>query len=232
MMDIPKTHEVQEKTDVKKFEKSDFTEIKPKESLSISDARSFFDGLFQEMHHKEKDYYTSYEERIKYTPKEDSDLGSWEGERGESKFVPNEENEAGAAAKEKLSEYGMDGVEYESAEPDFSKCSEAEVEIDNMTENRENYVDENGEYQQGNFTQADAKCAELWNSIKRDGKDDWTAADVRDWRRENQYSWHECCDMSTMQLVSRDIHGFFKHSGGVAECKVRDNTNTGGEFDE
>lgn len=71
-------------------------------------------------------------------------------------------------------------TQYESAEPDFSKCSEAEVEIDNMTENRENYVDENGEYQQGNFTQADAKCAERWNSTKRDGKDDWTAADVRD----------------------------------------------------
>ena len=232
MMDVLKTLDVQEGTDVKKFEKRDFTEIKPKESLNISDARSFFDGLFQEMYNKEKDYYTSYEDRLKYTPKEDSELGSWKGERGESKFIPNEENETGAAAKEKLSEYGMEGVEYESGEPNFSECCEAEVKIDNMTENRENYVDKDGEYQQGNFAQADAKCAELWNSTKRDGKDDWTAADVRDWRRENQYSWHECCDTFTMQLVSRDIHSAFKHSGGVAECKVRDNTNVGGEFDE
>ena len=78
MMDVLKTLDVQEGTDVKKFEKRDFTEIKPKESLSVSDARSFFDGLFQEMHDKEKDYYTSYEDRMKHTPKEDSELGSWE----------------------------------------------------------------------------------------------------------------------------------------------------------
>lgn len=155
-----------------------------------------------------------------------------EGERGESKFIPNENNEAANAAKDKLAEYGMDGVEYESAEPDFSECCEAEVKIDKMTENRENYIDENGEYQLGNFAQADAKCAEQWNATSRDGKDDWTAADVRDWRRENKYSWHECCDTSTMQLVSRDIHGVFKHSGGVAECKVRDGVKTGGDFDE
>ena len=230
-MDILKPLEIQKRTDMKK-EECDFMKIKPKENLNVSDARSFVHGLFQEMHDKEKNYYTSYEDRIKLTPKEDSELGTWEGERGESKFIPNEENEAGSAAKEKLNEYGMDGVEYKDGEPDFSKCSEAEVKIDNMTENRENYVDENGENQQGNFAQADAKCAEQWNSSKRDGKDDWTAADVRNWRREHQYSWHECCDTSTMQLVPREIHSYFKHSGGVAECKTRDNTNTGGKFDD
>lgn len=232
MLDVMRAIEVREGTDAKKLEKYNFTEIKPKENLSVSNARFFFDGLFQEMHNNEKGYCTSYDDRMKHTPKEDSELGNWEGERGESKFVPNEENEAGAAAKEKLSAYGMDGVEYRFAEPDFSKCCEAEVKIDNMTENRENYVDKNGEYQQGNFAQADAKCAKQWSSSKRDGKDDWTAADIRDWRRENQYSWHECCDTSAMQLVPRDIHSAFKHSGGVAECKIRDNSNTGGEFDE
>lgn len=232
MMDVLKAIEVPEETEMKKVERRDFTEIKPQNNMSISDARSYFDNLFQEMHDKEKEYYTSYEDRLNHTPKEDSELGSWEGERGESKFIPNENNEAANAAKEKLAEYGMDGVEYESAEPDFSECCEAEVKIDKMTEHRENYIDENGEYQLGNFAQADAKCAEQWNAASRDGKDDWTAADVRDWRRENQYSWHECCDTSTMQLVSRDIHGVFKHSGGVAECKVRDGVNTGGDFDE
>lgn len=232
MIDMMKTIENIEAVNITELEKHDFMEIKPKENLNILDARSFFDNLFKEMHNKEKDFYTSYEDRIKYTPREDSELGFWEGERGESKFVPNEQNEAGATAKGKLSEYGMDGVEYNSGEPDFSGCCEAEVKIDNMTGNRDNYIDKNGEYQQGNFSQADAKCAEFWNSTKRDGKDDWTASDVRDWRRENKYSWHECCDTSTMQLVPRDIHSTFKHSGGVAECKMRDNANTGGEFDE
>lgn len=176
--------------------------------------------------------YTSYEDRLKHTPNENSDLGTWEGERGESKFIPNAESEVGCIAKEKLSEYGMDGVEYKYAEPDFSACSEATVTIDNMTQNRENYIDDDGNYQLGNFAQADLKCADQWNFISYEGRTDWTAADIRDWRRENQYSWHECCDTSTMQLVSRDIHGTFKHSGGVAECKARDNVNIGGGFDE
>lgn len=233
MMDVLKNVEVPEVTDIKKIEKYDFTEIKPQEKLSISDARSYFDDLFQEMHDKEKDYNTSYEDRINHTPKEDSNLGSWEGERGESIFVPNEENEKAKVAKKKLEEYGMDGVKYESAEPDFSECCEAEVKIEKMTENRENYIDENGNYQLGNFAQADAKCAELWNSTSRDGKDDWTATDVKDWRHENKYTWHECCDTCTMQLISRDIHGdVFIHSGGVAECKVRDGIKNGGDFDE
>lgn len=187
--------------------------------MNVSDACTFFDGLFQELS-KQQEAYTSYEDRLKHTPSEDSELGSWEGERGESKFIPNPDSEGGNAAKDKLKQYGMDGVEYKDAEPDFSKCCETEVKIDNMTENREN-----------NFAQADAECAKKWNEAKRDGKNDWTAADVRDWRRENQYSWHECCDTSTMQLVPRDIHETCRHSGGVAECKARDAANDGGGFD-
>lgn len=232
MMEVMKTLELMETSDMKKIEKRNFTEIKPVGGTNILDARSYFDNFFQGLHEKEKEYYTSYEDRLKHTPSETSDLGIWEGDRGESKFVPNPDSEVGKAAKEKLSEYGMDGVEYESAEPDFAECCEAQVKIDNMTENRENYIDESGNYQFGNFAQADTKCAEFWNATGRDGKDNWTAADVRDWRRENKCSWHECCDTSTMQLVSRDIHGAFKHSGGVAECKVRDGVNAGGEFDE
>lgn len=232
MMELFKSLENINTPELKITEKKEFKEIKSVGETKISDSRSYFDNLFQELRNKEKDYYTSYEDRLKHTPSENSDLGTWEGERGESKFIPNSESDAGNAAKEKLSEYGLDGVEYEAAEPNFSECCEAEVKIDNMTENRENYIDDDGNFQEGNFSQADAKCAELWNSVGREGKDDWTAADVRDWRRENKYSWHECCDTSTMQLVSRDIHGTFKHSGGVAECKARDNINVGGEFDE
>lgn len=232
MMEVLKKLEMAETSGINKLEKRNFTEIKPTGDTNILDARSYFDNFFKELHDKEKEYYTSYEDRLKYTPNEVSDIGTWAGERGESKFVPNADSEVGSAAKEKLSEYGMDGVEYKSAEPDFSGCCEAEVRIDNMTENRENYTDDDGNSQLGNFAQAYSKCAELWNEVGRDGKNDWTAADVRDWGRENNYSWHECCDTHTMQLVSRDIHGAFRHSGGVAECKVRDSVNTGGGFDE
>ena len=95
------------------------------------------------------------------------------------------------------------------------------------------YIDADGKYQSGNFSQADAKCAEKWNASNKDGKSDWTAAEVRDWRRENQCSWHERCDTRTMDLVSRDIHSYFGHYGGCSECKVRDAVNVdGGGFDE
>ena len=46
MMDVLKTVEALEGADVKKMEKRDFTEIKPQNNMSISDARSFFDDLF------------------------------------------------------------------------------------------------------------------------------------------------------------------------------------------
>ena len=55
--------------------------------------------------------------------------------------------------------------------------------------------------------------------------------EVREYRRESKLSWHERCDMKTMDLVHQDIHTFFSHSGGVAECKARDNAK-GGDFDE
>ena len=35
-----------------------------------------------------------------------------------------------------------------------------------------------------------------------------------------------------MDLVSQDIHEHFRHSGGCAECKARDQKNDGGGFDE
>lgn len=232
MMEVMKPLEMIDTSDIEKTEKRNFTEIKPVDGTNILDARSYFDNFFKELSNKEKEYYTSYEDRLKHTPNEVAEYGSWDGERGEDKFVPNTDSEIGNAAKEKLSEYGMEGVEYRSAEPDFSKCCEAEVKIENMTENRENYIDKNNNYQLGNFAQADIKCTSLWNETGQYGKDDWTASDVRDWRRENKYSWHECCDRSTMQLVHRDIHGMFKHSGGVAECKARNGINVGGEFDE
>lgn len=170
---------------------------------------------------QESERYVSYNDRFCYTPIE-GDRGKWEGDRAESKFVPSETTEAGRAAKEKLQEYGLDGITYKDAEPDFSKCSEATVTIDHMTDDR----------MENNFPKADANCAEQWNIEKKDGRINWDAADVRDWRRENNCSWHECCDTRTMMLVPTEIHGYFRHSGGVAECKARDNADVGGGFDE
>lgn len=212
-----------EVVEARKPEVPAFKEIKPQSDMTLAEAKLFVESLFQKMQDAFNGYYTSYSDRIKHVPAECSDRGSWEGNPGESKFIPSAETDAGRMAKEALEKIGMDGIEYKNAEPDFSKCAVATVQIDSMTENREK-----------NFDQADNKCAEQWNAIAKDGRADWTGVQVRDWRRDekNNCSWHECCDTKTMHLVPREIHGYFTHSGGVAECLARDGKNTGGGFDE
>lgn len=225
-----------------------FKNIKPENGMNVEKSKEFWKDVFDKLGNtvenvmdkiEGKEFGTQYnseEHMIDYTPSEDSKKGHWEGERGNSKFVPNENTEAGLKAKEKLAEYGQDGVRYKNGEPDFSKCSEATVEIDNMTENRPNYIGKDGTVKYGNFSQADIKCAEKWNAEVKDGKSDWTASDVENWRHENNCTWHERCDTKTMDLIFKDIHNtkdpVFTHSGGVSECKARDNVNMGGEFDE
>ncbi len=157
---------------------------------------------------------TTSEERKLFASHSD---GEWSGEPGNSSFTPNSET-----AKEKLSEYGQDCIEYKDGNPDFEKCSEATVEIGNMTSDRAS-----------NFRQADAACAEKWNVEAKDNRTDWTAKAVKEWRQENMCSWHEHIDMKTMDLVPREIHEECKHYGGVAECKRFEAVaNFGGGFDE
>lgn len=219
-----------EVSEVKKPDIENYKSIKSEGNISVKEAKDFWKNeAFKE---NEESLHNPYEEKLKYVPSESKEDGHWKDERGESKFIPNDSTEAGKLAKEKLIEKKLDGIEYKNAEPDFSPCAEATVQIENMTENRYNYIDSNEKSCLGNFAQADIKCAEKWSSIKKDGKSDWTARDINNWRHENKCSWHERCDTKTMDLVSRDIHSFFKHSGGVSECKARDNKNLGGGFDE
>ena len=138
---------------------------------------------------------STYEEQIKQTPRE-----GWAGERGESVCI--RETEA----------FGTVHVKYVNGIPDFSPYSIEVVEITNMSGER---------FGTGNnFEQADNALAEQFNKDGKDGRSDWTGADVRDWRRENcsDYTWHECTDRKTCQLVPREINGTFGHFGGVGEC--------------
>ena len=156
--------------------------------------------------------YVEEKIRMDKTPVND---GGWEAERGTSKFIPDGNTEAGLVAKEKLAEFRLDGIEYKNLEPDFSKCSEATVQIDNMTDKCPD-----------NFRQADEKLAEQWNKEKKDGRQDYSASDVRKYRDNNKLTWHERCDTKTVDLVPREIHEFFLHSGGRAECRARDGKET------
>ena len=205
--------------DIKKNILENLSKFSAELKTNISEAKDYVKNLFSDI---KDECYTDYSERLKHTPI-DPEYGHWEGERGESKFIPSPETEKGRAAISKLAEYGMDGIEFKNCEPDYSKCSEGTVRIENMTETRPS-----------NFAQADIKLADQWNKEMREGRNDWKDEDVEKFRKSNNLSWHECCDTKTMNLVSRDIHGadtsVFLHSGGVAECRVRD--HVGGEFDE
>lgn len=151
------------------------------------------------------EYYSSYEERINLAKNTD---GEWQGDIGESKVIPND-----SKIKELLKSFGVDGIEYKNGIPDFSPISVAIVKIPDMTEIRPK-----------NFRQADKACANQWNKEAKDGKTDWTRADVENWRKENGYSWHEHNDMRTMYLVKSEIHLECKHLGGVSECKKYNGT--------
>lgn len=192
------------------FEKS-IEVVRPENVKNTELIKAFWDSL-------ESDYLSTYEERIRHTPTgKNTERGHWEDERGESKYIPSDEK-----IKEMLAKYGLDGIVYKDGTPDFSRYSEATVEIDNMSENRQG--------KDGNFEQADQKCAEQWSKESRDGKTDWTGRDIANWRRENGYSWHECNDRKTCQLIPTEINDYFGHFGGVGECKKANSQED--EFDE
>lgn len=218
---------VKSEVDRPKPELENFHRIKPEAGTTFRESQTFWNSFFDEAYSKakieiekdvaeSKNYYSTYAERLKQTPAEDSDRGKWEGERGESKFIPNDPE-----IKAILEKYGLDGIEYEDGIPDFSGVSESTVEIEDMTDNRAK-----------NFRQCDEKCAEQWNKEARDGRTDWTARDVKQWRQENGYSWHERNDMKTCDLIPTKINDYFGHLGGVSECSKRDADNDGGDFDE
>lgn len=189
---------------------SDVEVSKPERTKNTELVNAFVDSC-------ESDYLSTYEERIKQTPTDkNTERGQYEGERGESKYISSDEN-----INNILDRYGLDGINYHDGIPDFSKCSESTIEIDDMTENRAK-----------NFKQCDEKCAEQWNNERKDEKTDWTPRDVAKWREENGYSWHERNDMKTCDLVPTEINDYFGHLGGVSECRKRDDINYGGDFDE
>ena len=168
-------------------------------------------------------YLSTYKERVDRTPKDDGERGYWQGERGESEFIPDDDD-----VNTILEQYGIEGIKYRNGIPDFSPCSEATVEIDNMTDNRSGPPVEGS-----NFQQCDQKCAEKWNEQSYDGRCDWTARDVANWRRENYCSWHERNDLHTCDLIPTKINAYFGHLGGVGEyIRLTSNNSAEDVFDE
>ncbi|NLT47755.1 MAG: hypothetical protein GXX92_05015 [Clostridiales bacterium] len=160
--------------------------------------------------------YTKYSDRL--TQASYNKGGHWSGDIGESDFILDNPIDLPNGTK-------IIKITYKNAVPDFSPIQEAHVKIPRMTEHRNTI---NGI--KGNFEQADEALAEIWTSVKYNGRP-WTASDVKTYRSDNLLSWHEMSNMESMQLVPREIHATFKHYGGVAECKAMIGQEGGAVFD-
>ncbi len=171
------------------------------------------------------DYPSTYKERLDRTPTTENSHGEWSGDRGESMFVPTDDR-----LRELLQSKGVEGINYKDAIPDFDPIAEAKVTIQGMSQHRLSQMGENGERIVGNYEKADIECAKAWNLEQRDGKDDWTHQDVKNWREANGYTWHEDNDMKTCCLVPTIAHETCRHLGGVSEIKKA--LNQIGGFDD
>lgn len=138
-----------------------------------------------------KQYASTYKKRYNQTPKSG---GRWTDadRRGESTFIHTDET-----VNEILRGVGLEGIAYTDCIPDFSALSKGTVEIKGMSASRPS-----------NFSKADKELA------KRKGV---TPKQVREWREKNNYTWHECNDMKTMQKIPFDVNDKFGHLGGVGE---------------
>lgn len=163
-----------------------------------------------------KSEVAKFEKINNFLPKEG---GEWDGEKGNSTWKPDrDEIPKRPPGNEKtwgeiLDKYEVEGIEFENGEPDFSTTSEGTVEIDDFSTERND-----------NFTQADENLAEQWTNEGKDGKE-WSPQDIKEYRKENNLSWHERSDMKTMDLTPQEVHGNVPHSGGISAAKNSLNQN-------
>lgn len=134
-----------------------------------------------------------------YCPLEGSN-GHWEGERGNSQWCPDPDyqpqkhNPEDKTWGKVMNEHDIDNIPFKEGEPDFSEVSKGEVVLDERETDRSIV-----------FNEADTKLAE---------ERACTPAEVRTWRKENGYTWHEKNDGLTVQKVPSIVHGNVAHAGG------------------
>ena len=190
------------------------------ERKELSEDADIMDDLLDETDDKNIEGVDSTE-RVSGCPI-DGHGGHWDGVRGNSTWYPDrgeipknpKTNPDGLTWGQILDKYGIDGIPFKNGEPDFSEVSKGTVEIDNFSENRYG--------KGGNFDQACEKLAEQRGCTKEE---------VKDWMKENKYTWHEKSDCKTMQKVPTEVHGNVRHEGGISEIKSQQNETTENEED-
>ena len=143
--------------------------------------------------------------------------GTWEGKKGESTWIPDPDyippeksnypetkpysNPDNLTWEELLKKYGIDGIPFKDGFPVFDEVAKATVTI-------EGFETGGTAEKNRNFKRADMALAEERGC---------SPADVEKWRKENNYTWHECEDKKTMQKVPNEIHANVPHDGGRSQ---------------
>lgn len=191
----------------------------------FSKIENLFDDLYGS-HERESwdwvDYlYTTPEQRVAFAKCTDAELRG-----GDDYFTmaPNVETTAGKAAYDRMQEFDVSEIHYVKGVVDFAPVSVAQTTIEGMTSD----LRANKMLGFEAFAQQFNKERPLPNGEK------WDEEKVKEFAKENNLEFHECSDMRTIQLVPAEIHRFFKHFGGRAECRIRDGEKTGdnGGFDD
>ena len=147
---------------------------------------------------------SSIEDRLKHTPKVQSDRGYWTGERGNSIYCPKHND----TVLDALHKFDLPGMPYIDGMLDPRQCTIGTVCLLQMSTKR---------YK--NFSECDRLCAAYWNEIHYLGHNDWTRHIVANYRKSRHYTWHERNDRIQCDLIPTVIHSFFPHLGGISECK-------------
>ena len=132
------------------------------------------------------------------------------GERGESKFVPNDPE-----VKKNLAGNGVDGINYKDCYPDFSPVSKFDAYLDP----EDFYASDLEQFDMCNNALADAvlpdpdtdkiEDPELASMFTED-----QLTDIMNGDTPEGYTWHHDTEAGHMQLVPTDVHQACRHSGG------------------
>ena len=145
--------------------------------------------------------------------------GSWDGEKGNSTWTPDPDyipaekskspetnpysNPDKITLKDILTKYGVDGINFKEGYPVFDDVSKGTVEV-------EGFETGGAAAKQKNFAKADLAMSE---------KKGCSPQEVKHWRMENNYTWHECEDKATMQKVPNEVHANVPHAGGRSQTQ-------------
>ena len=122
-----------------------------------------------------------------------------------------------------MAEYGLRGIHYVDCQPDFSVCQYDSVDIESLSFNRyeadiqpEQKMDGEGSVHEG----AIKAFAQKWGKTEQYVRDFLSNINEPDESRRKLYVLHECANLKTVMIVPREIHAFFKHSGGISLYKA------------